>query len=142
MTPARKALESIEEARSQVGRLRRSVQQLQSKCTGGVSNYSGMPTGHRADHPALWDTLAERKTLLEEQEKQLRELEDKMEGLIDLLPHPRWRMVLRCHYMDSMELPDVAQELTKSTGREFTMNQIYRFHRKALDAADELWHLN
>ena len=142
MTPARKALEGIEEARSQVGRLRRDVRQLQSKCTGGVGNYSGLPAGHRSDHPELWDALADRKSLLEEKEKQLRELEDKMEGLIDLLPRPRWRMVLRCHYMDSMELSDVAQELTKTTGREFSMHQIYRFHKKALDAADELWHLN
>jgi len=28
---------------------------------------------------------------------QLRELEQKLERWIDLLPRPRWRMVLRCH---------------------------------------------
>lgn len=141
-TNARQALESIEEARSQVGRLRRSVKALQSKCTGSVSRPGSAIGSHHSTHPELWDLLADRKSLLQQKEQQLQQMEDQLDQWIDLLPRPRWRMVLRCHYLDGMELSDVAQELTRSTGREFTAHQIYRFHRLALEAADKLWPLS
>lgn len=139
LTPAKKALESVEEARSQVGRLRRSVNALQSRCTSRTSRLGAQYSSQMASKPELWDLLADQKSLLEQKEQQLRQLEDRMERWIDLLPRARWRMVLRYHYLDGMELPEVAQELSKSTGREFSMNQIYRFHRSALEAADKLW---
>ena len=142
MTPARKALESVEEARSQVGRLRRSVHTLQGRCTSRTSRLGAASTGKSSPYPELWDFLADQRSLLEQKEKQLRQLEERMERWIDLLPKPRWRMVLRYRYLDGMELPEVAQELSKNTGREFSMNQIYRFHRSALDAADKLWPLS
>lgn len=142
LTPARRALESIEEARSQVGRLRRSVNTLQSRCTSRTSRLGSGYSSGMSSKPELWDLLADQKSLLEKKEQQLRQLEDRMEQWIDLLPRPRWRMVLRYHYLDGMELSEVAQELSKSTGREFTMNQIYRFHRSALEAADKLWPLS
>ena len=141
-TTARQALESIEEARSQVGRLRRSVKALQNKCTGSVSRMGSSIGSQHSTHPEMWDALADRKTLLEEKERQLQALEQRMDHWIDLLPRPRWRMVLRCHYLDGLELSEVAQELTRSTGREFTPHQVYRFHRMALDAADKLWPLS
>ena len=139
---ARQALESIEEARSQVGRLRRSVNTLQNKCTGTVSRPGHAIGSRHSSHPELWDALADQRTLLEKKERQLQELEQKMDHWIDLLPRPRWRMVLRCHYLDGLELSEIAQELSRTTGREFTMHQVYRFHRMALDAADKLWPLN
>ena len=139
---ARQALEAVEEARSQVGRQRRTVDMLRSRCTGRVSRLGTSASGRNGPHPELWDALADQSTLLEKREKQLSQLEQRLEGWIDLLPKPRWRMVLRCHYLDGMELPEVAQELSRSTGREFSMNQIYRFHRQALEAADKLWPLN
>ena len=141
-TKARQALEGIEEARSQVGRLRRSVKTLQSKCTGTVSRPGHSIGSHHSAHPEMWDALADQKTLLEKKEQQLQALEQKMDHWIDLLPRPRWRMVLRCHYLDGLDLSEVAQELTRSTGREFSAHQVYRFHRMALEAADKLWPLN
>ena len=139
---ARQALESIEEARSQVGRLRRSVRTLQNKCTGSVSRPGHVIGSHHSSHPELWDALADQKTLLAKKEQQLQALEQKMDHWIDLLPRPRWRMVLRCHYLDGLELSEVARELTRTTGREFSTHQVYRFHRMALDAADKLWSLS
>jgi len=139
---ARQALEALEEARSQVGRLRRNVKMLQDRCTGMVRSYGSTGGTRQSTHQELWDVLADQQTLLEQKERQLRELEQKLERWIDLLPRPRWRMVLRCHYLDGLELSEVAQELTRSTGREFTSHQVYRFHRLALEAADKLWPQN
>ena len=85
--------------------------------------------------------LCDRRSELEAQERQLKAQEARISGWIDLLPRPRWRMVLRCRYLDGMELPEVAQELTRATGREFSVHQIYRLHRDALQAAERLWPL-
>jgi len=138
-TFARQALEALEEARSQVGRLRRTVKTLRSRCTNTVRGCERVSTSRSDVHQELWDALADQQTLLEQKERQLRELEEKLEQWIDLLPKPRWRMVLRCHYIDAMPLSEVALELTQTTGREFTKDQIYRFHRNALNAADRIW---
>ena len=138
-TFARQALEALEEARSQVGRLRRTVKMLQARCTGMVRSYDRSGSSRHSTHQDLWDVLADQQTLLEQKEQQLRELEQKLESWIDLLPRPRWRMVLRYHYLDGLELSEVARELTRATGREFSSHQVYRFHRLALEAADALW---
>ena len=139
---ARLALEEIEEMRSQVARLRRGVEHLQAKCTGTTRGY-GYRTGggDGRGREEIRSQLCDRRSELETQEQQLQEQESKVSGWIDLLPRPRWRMVLRCRYLDGMELPEVAQELSKATGREFSMSQIYRLHRDALLAADRLWPL-
>jgi len=139
LTTARQRLQSVEEARSQVGRLRRSVNALQNKCTGTVSKPGSSFTSRHSTHPELWDQLADQKTLLLEKEQQLQHLEQQLDTWIDLLPKPRWRMVLRYHYLDGLELSEIAREMTRSTGREFSSHQIYRFHRLALDAADKIW---
>ena len=136
---AKRTLESVEEARSQVGRLRRTVSMLQSKCTGKNSSLCGVIGNRTSGRPEMWDVLADQRELLQKKEKELALLERKVEKLIDTLPHYRWRMVLRCHYLDGMELSQVAQALTESTGREFSPYQIYRFHRAALNAAEKLW---
>ena len=136
---ARQALEALEEARSQVGRLHRTVKMLQSRCTSTVRSYSQSGGPRNSTHQDLWDTLADQQSLLEQKQRQLQELEQQLENWIDLLPRPRWRMVLRYHYIDAMDLSEVAQELSSTTGREFSKNQIYRFHRNALDAANKLW---
>lgn len=142
VTPAKRMLESVEEARSQVGRLRRSVHTLQNRCTSVTGRVGTSSIGKVSGRPELWDLLADQEKLLSQKEEQLRQLEEKMEQWINLLPRPRWRMVLRYRYLDGMELSEVAQELSRNTGREFSKNQIYRFHRAAIDAADELWPLS
>jgi len=140
---ARQALEAVEEARSQVGRLRRSVKALRSKCgSPRISNLGASLSGRSDPHQQSWDVLADQSTQLERKERQLAQMEQQLENWIDQLPKPRWRMVLRSHYLDGLDLPDVARELSQSTGREFSMSQIYRFHRQALEAADKLWPMN
>ncbi len=142
MTPAKEVLLSVEEQRSQVGRLRRSVKSLQTRC-GTVVSAWGTAAPDRSKGPEeLLTLLADQKELLAAEERHLRELEAKIDGWIGLLPVPRWRMVLRSHYLDGLEFGEIAEELSRSTGRRFTMNQIYRFHRLALGAADELWPLS
>lgn len=139
-TFARQALEALEEARSQVGRLQRTVKMLRSRCTGMVRNHDnpGGSTCH-STHQDLWDALADQQSLLEQKQQQLAELEQKLERWIDRIPRPRWRMVLRFHYIDALPLSETALELTRATGREFTKDQVYRFHRNALEAADQIW---
>lgn len=141
-TRAKKALEAVEETRSQVGRIRRSVKMLQNRCGASTSQFGSYTAERQVPHTEKWDILADRKSLLQEKEQQLRSMETQMEHWIDLLPNPRWRMVLRYHYLDGMELSEVARELTQTTGREFTNAQVYRFHRKALEAAEQIWPLS
>jgi len=139
--PVRQFLESVEETRLRVGRLRRSVNMLQSRCRCGASEQSS-PIDPQKEHSDLPDTLREQKKQLSREERQLRKLEEKVERWIELLPRPRWRMVLRYHYLDGMLLSDVAKEMSKDTGREFTPSQVYHYHHVALKAAEDLWPLD
>ena len=141
-TPAKRALQSVEEVRSQVGRLRRSVKAMESRCGPAVSHWNGSGGKTVAGPNALMEALLNQQMLLDQEEKRLQKLEATIEQWINLLPHPRWRMVLRCYYLDGMELGEIARELTRSTGREFSTSQVYRFHRKALEAADRMWPLS
>ena len=136
---SRETLEAVEEIRSEVARMRRGVERLQAKCTGATRSYGFRTGGGDGRGPEeMMSQLCDRRSELEQWERRLREREDEVTGWIDLLPRPRWRMVLRCRYLDGMELPEVAQELSKATGREFSMSQIYRLPRDALLAADRL----
>ena len=140
-TPVRRLLESVEEKRLQVGRMRRNVRMMQDKCrcSSGRRDY---PSGGQRGRGDLLDTLLERKEELLQEEQKLHQLEKKVEGWIELLPQARWRTVLRYRYLDGMDLPEVAQEMSKSAGREFTMAQVYHFHHGALKAAEKIWPLD
>ena len=139
---SRETLEAVEEIRSEVARMRRGVERLQAKCTGATRSYGFRTGGGDGRGPEeMMSQLCDRRSELEQWERRLREREDEVTGWIDLLPRPRWRMVLRCRYLDGMELPEVAQELTRATGREFSVHQVYRLHREALQAAEKLWPL-
>lgn len=141
MTHARQALQSVEEVRGEIGRLRYTVNMLRDRCGPKTSKWESKvgPTGERS---TLLETLADQSILLEQEEERLRKLEEQIEQWIRLLPKARWRMVLRFHYLDGMPLSEIARVLTDNTGREFTVSQIYHFHRKALDAADKIWPLS
>lgn len=139
----RKALESVEEARSQAARLRRSVAYLQEKCIASTGRYGIRTSSGGGQGPEdLWIQLTEEKERLQMQERQVRQQEKLLEDWIERLPKPRWRMVLRYHYLDGMALSEVAEELTQATGREFSIYQIYRLHRQALSAAERMWPLS
>lgn len=135
---ARQTFGSVEEMRSQVGRLRRSVKRLQSRCGTSTRSFSRTLTDHDMTHPERWDDLLMQKTMLEKQEKQLQQVQEQVEELINCLPNPRWRMVMRGHYLDGLSLADVAQELSDTTGRIFTPTQVYGMHYRALEAAEKL----
>ena len=139
---ARRELDSLETQRIRLARLRRNVEYLQGKCTDASSHYGVRISGTPRDKSDLWDELADRRQDLEDQQKLLREREERLEEWIDLLPKPRWRMVLRCRYLDGMELCDVARELEEATGRDISMHQVYRLHSAALRAADQIWPLS
>ena len=139
---ARRELEKLEAQRIRLARLRRNVELLQTKCTGTTGRYGLRINGSPAEKSELWDELADRRQDLEDQQRLVQEREDMLEQWIDLLPKPRWRMVLRCRYLDGMELPDVARELEEVTGREISMHQVYRLHSAALHAADRIWPLS
>ncbi|MBQ9967810.1 MAG: hypothetical protein IJO88_03710 [Oscillospiraceae bacterium] len=142
LTPVKEVLFSVEEQRCQVERLRRSVDRLQARCGTVVSAWgSGHPARSKGPEDLL-TFLADQKDMLAVQEEKLRELEAKIESWIGLLPMPRWRMVIRAHYLDGMDFFQITEELSRITGRDFTINQVYRFHRLALEAAEELWPLD
>lgn len=135
----RKTLESVEEAKSQVARLQRSVAYLQEKCTAGTAFYGVKGKSGGQGPEELWMKLSDEKEKLRHQEHYVWEQQTLLEQRIEQLPKARWRMVLRCHYLDGMSLPEVAEELSRATGREFSVYQIYRLHRQALGAAEKLW---
>ena len=138
---SRDTLEAVEEQRLQVARLRRECRYLEDRCTGTTRSYSERSGGSRDGHSVLLDQLADKRSLLHLHQTALDRKEREIEGWIDLLPNPRWRLLLRCRYLDGMALPDVLEELEQATGRSFTMTQVYRLHSRALDAAEELWPL-
>lgn len=139
---ARRMLENLEARRLEVGRLRRSVKMQEGQCTRSTMRYGSVGGQGRSIHSQAWDNLADSRTVLQEKEKQLRELEQQLDGLINLLPRPRWRAVLRGRYIDGLHFAEVQQELESSTGRPFTMDQIYNLHRQALMAAEKVWPLS
>lgn len=139
---AKGMLEGLEEVRSQVSRLRRTVKIQHSASTRGVANYGAATGQWRQAHSERWDQLVDSQLLLEEQERQLQQKEAQLEQWIDLLPKPRWRMVLRYRYLDDLDFPEVLQKMKADTGRDFSIYQIYGFHRRALAAADQLWPLS
>ena len=136
---ARRLLENIEEQRSQVARLRRSVLSLEEKCTAATSRYGRKIASESVTQEELWTKLCDRRDSLKRQETNLQETERLLLQWIDQLPRPRWRMVLRCRYLDGMSMQEIADELSQATGRSFSVYQIYRLHSAALKAAEELW---
>lgn len=138
---ARDALEALEESRSQVARLRRKIQYLQTKATGTTSRYGARSTtASPSQGPVeLWNTLADLKQELQLRERRLSRQEKRLGRWIDMLPKPRWRMVLRYRYLDCMEFVDVADAMSKAVGREVSIHQVYRLHIQALQAAEECW---
>ena len=135
---ARHELESVEETRIQAARLRSEIRFLEDRCTTMTRSYGEHIGGSGRIRPELWDRLADRKALLEIQEQVLAQREVELARTIDQLPKARWRMVLRCRYLEGMDLHDVATALTRATGRPFSMNQVYRLHSAALAAMEEL----
>lgn len=135
----RDLLSSIEEARSQTARSARNVQYLQSKCTSATPHYGHRSGGSGSDHAGLWDKLSEARVRLESDRQRLAELEQQISRKIDRLPKPRWRMVLRYRYLDGMTPAEIAIELSRATGREFSIHQIYRLHYQALSYAGQTW---
>lgn len=142
VSPARQALEALEESRSQVARLRRKVAQLESRSTAATAHYGPALGGGSGQGPSeLWAELADRRKELELREHRLDRQEKQLSRWIDQLPRPRWRMVLRYRYLDGMEFQDIADAMTEATGREFSVFQIYRLHAKAIQTADAQWPL-
>ena len=135
---ARRELESVEETRIQAARLRSEIRFLEDRCTTMTRSYGEHIGSSGRIRPELWDRLADRKALLEIQEQVLAQREVELARTIDQLPKARWRMVLRCRYLEGMDLHDVATALTRATGRPFSMNQVYRLHSAALAAMEEL----
>lgn len=136
---ARQWLEQMEEQRSQVARLRRSVRLLEEKCTAATARYGNRSGSESMGREELWAKLCDRRDCLKRQEAALQESEQRICQWIDQLPRPRWRMVLRCRYLDGMSMQEIADELTRVTGRSFSVYQIYRLHSAALGAAEALW---
>ena len=136
---ARQRLEQVEEQRSQVARLRRSVRLLEEKCTSTTTRYGTRNGSDGMGREELLAKLCDRREYLKQQETALQESEQRISQWIDQLPRPRWRMVLRCRYLDGMSMQEIADELTRVTGRSFSVYQIYRLHSAALGAAEDLW---
>ena len=136
----RQQLEALEELGSEVARLRRGVHHLESRCmSAGISRYGFAVTGDNREKEELWARLCDQRTALTEKEAHYREQEELVRVWIDQLPRPRWRMVLRCRYLEGMPMAEIPEVLTEATGRSFSISQIYRLHAQALSAAEKLW---
>ena len=135
---ARRELEAVEEGRLQLARLHREVQHLENQCTSVTQRYTDRTGSSREVHNVLWDQLADKRQLLLLQQHVQEQREQEVLQWIELLPNPRWKLLLRCRYLEGMDLQDILQTLEEATGRPFTMNQVYRIHSQALGAVEKL----
>lgn len=136
----RQRLEELEELNSEVARLRRGVQYLETKCgSAGVSRYGVSVSRGSPEREDLWIRLCDQRASLAQKEAACRDREEEIRLLIDQLPKPRWRMVLRCRYLEGMPMAEIPEVLNAATGRSFSISQIYRLHAQALAAAEKQW---
>ena len=134
----RSKLESVEEGRLQMACLRREIRYLEDRCTGTIQSYAERSGGSGSVHPELWDRLADKKASLMEQEREQQLREEEVALWISRLPNARWRLVLQCKYLQGMDLLDIMEEMGRAAGYPFTINQVYRYHSKALEALEKL----
>lgn len=136
----RQRLEELEELGSEVERLRRGVFHLENRCaSAGISRYGRTASGSGKGSEDLWIRLCDQRSELAETEAAYTEQQKQIRAWIDQLPRPRWRMVLRCRYLEGMPMSEIPDVLEAATGRSFSIHQIYRLHAQALSAAEELW---
>jgi len=136
----KRQLEEMEELGSEVARLRRGVQHLESRCrSAGISRYGKTPAGGGQGEEDLWIRLCDQREALAEKEADYRAKESCLHACINRLPKPRWRMVLRYRYLEGMPMAEISEVLTEATGHSFSVSQVYRLHAQALRAAEDLW---
>ena len=134
---AKEILQAVSEAKGQIARLTQRIELLESKCTAITARY-GAKAGS-PEHNELWNILSDERSRLAEQLRVVLAMERRVSQWIDLLPRPSWRMVLQLRYLDNLGFQEVASELSRIAGRPYSIAQVYRFHRMALEAADRLW---
>ena len=137
---ARDILKAVAEVKSQAIRLGQRIELLENKCTNITARYGGRAGGVQ-DHNELWTILSDERARLAGQLRLVMAMERQISGWIDLLPREPWRMVLRLRYLDGLSFQEVTDAMSQAAGRPYSTAQIYRFHRQALDAADQLWPL-
>lgn len=135
---AREILQAVSEVKNQAVRLSQRIELLENKCTNITARYGGQAGGVQ-EHNELWNILSDERARLTEQLRLVMAMERQVSEWIDLLPREAWRMVLRLRYLDGLSFQEVTAEMSRAARRPYSMSQIYRFHRLALEAADRLW---
>jgi DNA-directed RNA polymerase specialized sigma24 family protein len=138
--PVKEFLYSAIEARIDVKRHKRRVQELDAQCARLTANMSGMPRGGGDDHSheAMWNALADAR----EQEllamKRAEEQKQTVDLFITHIPKSQHRSVLKLRYVEGMSWTRMQFALCDE-GVYYSDRHIRRIHDKALDVARELW---
>lgn len=136
---ARQVLDSLADMKSQIRRLTRRIEFLETKCENITRRYGSK--GGAAPCNELWLVLSDERTRLTEQLRQVLAMERQVQAWLALLPKPLWRLVLQYRYLEGMSFQQVTEAVSRDAGHSYSIAQIYRFHRQALDAAETLWPL-
>ena len=138
--PVRAFLNSVLEYRMEISRLRRKIEQLESRATNTTSQMTGMPHGGGADRDAVLVSLAD---LTADYYKKLAAAEHhelEVVDFIDSLPESSHRMILKLRYVDRKRWSRVLKCLTDN-GMDISERAMFRLHGEALGAAREKYKL-
>ncbi len=134
-----KALASLADRKSQILRLTQRIKFLEDRCKSTTPRY-GPKTGG-ASCNELWDVLSDERTRLTEQLQRIMAMERQVQEWILLLPKPLWRLILQYRYLEGMSYLELSDAIQRDTGRSYSVAQLHRLHRQALEAAEVLWPL-
>lgn len=136
--PCRQFLESYRELMSEVDRLWRKHLRLENQATQITARLSPVPGGGGSNREELLALLADSDgdvlRRMTEAEQRAKEIEE----LIDRIPTPAYRVVLRLRYLECLPWNDIERRMEKSK-YAYVARQIYRIHGKALMEARGVW---
>ena len=136
---ARAFLESVREARFNMDRASRELQQAEALCTQITAQISGAPGGSGDAHKdGAWAALADHRTLLRQLYEDAERQAVAVEQFVKLIPTDKHRIILRLRYIDLLHWPEV-QDRLKEYSLYYSERQIFRLLGDALEAARKLW---
>jgi len=131
MRSAKEYLEQIRKQKERVEYLEQDVQYLDDAMTSTGSTSFGKTGGHAGSPQAGFVLLVERKDAkqrqLDVEKNRLAELIAKADEVIDTVPDPKMRRVLKLHYLENLSTKQVAEKMN------YTVQHVNRLMNKGLE---------
>lgn len=138
--PVIRFLESALEASAEVARLRRRVQEMDSRAKRMTAQLSGMPGCGGRGQEELWASLADERERAAFAEINELERYRAVEQFIGRIPAPPvQRALLRYRYLENLRGVDNVQKALQKDDWWYSTRHIDRLQQQALDAARAQW---